>query len=51
MTAAVAAARTQLDDGSWEAKWARGQAMSLEKAIAYALEKAIAYALEETTDG
>ncbi len=30
--------RGQLDEATWEAAWAEGQAMSLEQAIAYALE-------------
>ena len=34
---AVAAARAQLDAGTWAAAWAEGQAMALEEAIAYAL--------------
>ena len=34
----LAAARAQLDDTTWEAAWAEGQAMSLEQAVAYALE-------------
>ncbi len=34
----VAAARAQLDDHAWAAAWAEGQAMTLERAIAYALE-------------
>ena len=36
----VAAVRTRLDEASWQAAWAEGQAMTLEQAIAYALEGA-----------
>ena len=35
----LATARAQLDERSWEAAWAEGQAMTLEQAIAYALEE------------
>ena len=35
------AVREQLDDATFEAAWAEGQAMSLEQAIAYALEEKI----------
>jgi predicted ATPase/DNA-binding SARP family transcriptional activator len=35
---AVAVARTQLDEATWLAAWAEGQAMTLEQAGAYALE-------------
>lgn len=34
----VAVARAQLDEATWLAAWAKGQAMTLEQAIAYALE-------------
>ena len=33
----VAAARARLDDATWEATWAEGQAMSLGEAVGYAL--------------
>ena len=36
----LAAARAQLDEGTWEAAWAEGRAMPLEQAIAYALHGA-----------
>ncbi len=34
----VTAARTQLDEATWQEAWAEGRAMTLEQAIAYALE-------------
>ncbi len=34
----VAAARSQLDEASFESAWAEGRAMPLEQAVAYALE-------------
>jgi predicted ATPase len=36
----LAAARSQLDETSWQEAWAEGRAMTLEEAIAYALEEA-----------
>jgi non-specific serine/threonine protein kinase len=35
----VAAARSQLDEGTWTAAWVEGRAMSLEQAVEYALER------------
>jgi lactam utilization protein B len=35
----MTAARAQLDEATWAAAWAAGQAMTLEQAIAYALEE------------
>ena len=35
----LAAARSQLDETSWQGAWAQGQAMTLEKAISYALKE------------
>lgn len=35
----VTAARSQLEEAAWLEAWAKGQAMTLEEAIAYALEK------------
>jgi DNA-binding NarL/FixJ family response regulator len=35
----VAAARSQLDGGTWTAAWAEGRAMSLEQAVEYALDR------------
>jgi DNA-binding CsgD family transcriptional regulator len=35
----LAAARSQLDEASWEEAWAEGQAMSMEQAIDYALSQ------------
>jgi DNA-binding NarL/FixJ family response regulator len=35
----VSAARAQLDEEAWEAAWAEGRAMALERAIEYALRK------------
>jgi tetratricopeptide (TPR) repeat protein len=34
----LATARSWLDEASWEAAWAEGQGMTLEKAVSYALE-------------
>jgi hypothetical protein len=34
-----AAARSQLDETSWQEAWAQGRAMTLEEAISYALEE------------
>ena len=31
--------RAHLDDATWQAAWAEGQAMTLEQAIAYALDE------------
>jgi predicted ATPase/class 3 adenylate cyclase len=36
----LAAARSKLDETSWQEAWAKGRAMTLEEAIAYALEEA-----------
>jgi hypothetical protein len=38
--AVLAAARAHLDEATWEAAWAAGQAMSLEQAVAYGLQEA-----------
>jgi predicted ATPase/DNA-binding XRE family transcriptional regulator len=38
--AVLAAARARLDEATWEAAWAAGQAMSLEQAVAYGLQEA-----------
>jgi predicted ATPase len=35
----LAAARSQLDETSWQEAWAQGRAMTLEEAISYALEE------------
>ena len=35
----LAAARSQLDEASWQEAWAQGRAMTLEEAISYALEE------------
>ena len=35
----LAAARSQLDEASWQEAWAQGRAMTLEDAVAYALEE------------
>jgi predicted ATPase/DNA-binding SARP family transcriptional activator/DNA-binding CsgD family transcriptional regulator len=35
----LVAARSQLDEASWEAAWAQGRAMSMEQAIEYALSE------------
>jgi hypothetical protein len=35
----LAAARSQLDEASWQEAWAQGQAMTLEEAISYALDE------------
>jgi tetratricopeptide (TPR) repeat protein len=35
----LAAARSQLDEASWQEAWARGRAMTPEEAISYALEE------------
>jgi hypothetical protein len=37
----VAAVRAQLDDATFAAAWAEGQAMSLEQAVAYALAEPV----------
>ena len=37
---AIATVRRKLDEATWQAAWAEGQAMSLEQAVAYALEEA-----------
>jgi len=37
--ACLAAARSQLDEAAWEAAWAEGRAMSMERAIEYALSE------------
>ncbi len=34
----IAVARAHLDEATWQAAWAEGQAMSMEQAITYALE-------------
>jgi hypothetical protein len=36
----LAAARSQLNETSWQEAWAAGRAMTPEEAIAYALEEA-----------
>jgi len=36
----LSAARSQLDERSWQEAWAEGRAMTLEDAISYALEEA-----------
>jgi predicted ATPase/class 3 adenylate cyclase len=38
----LAAARSRLDETSWQQVWAEGRAMTLEEAIAYALEEELA---------
>jgi soluble lytic murein transglycosylase-like protein len=35
----LAAARSRLDEASWQKAWAAGRAMTLEEAVAYALEE------------
>ncbi len=35
----LAAARSRLDEATWEASWAEGRAMSMEQAIGYALSE------------
>ena len=35
----LSAARSQLDETSWQEAWAEGRAMTLEEAISYALEE------------
>jgi hypothetical protein len=35
----LAAARSQVDEQTWEVAWAEGQAMTMEQAITYALEE------------
>jgi hypothetical protein len=35
----LAAARSQLDEATWQEAWAQGRAMTLEGAISYALQE------------
>ncbi|MDQ4127662.1 MAG: helix-turn-helix transcriptional regulator, partial [Actinomycetota bacterium] len=46
----LAAARSLMDEGSWEAAWAEGRAMGPEEAIEYALSEGVAVPVSEPKD-